>query len=146
MISVLVVDDHVYLRRAIRYLLEPTPDIKVVSTAESGVEAIAKARQFRPDVVIMDISRSFMESLEVTRQILSDLPQTHVLMLSSFDDQRYIKSALDVGATGYLVKDAIGSELLEAIRSLYSGRPYFCSQIVHMVGSYIKVDSESWAQ
>src|ERR1044071_3247113 len=109
MITVLLVDDHVYIRKAVWYLLETTSDIKVVATASNGKEAITATRFNNPNVVIMDISMPVMDGLEATRQILADFPETRVLMLSSYDDEEFIKKALEAGASGYIVKEAIAS-------------------------------------
>ena len=145
MINILVVDDHILIREVIRTFLETTPDIQVVATAENGIEAVTATRQHRPDVVIMDISMPHMDGLEATRQILNNFPNTRVVMLSSHDDPVYIRNALEAGAKGYVFKDAMTNELLEAIRSLYHGRRYFSNQIASKVDQYIDEDSESWA-
>lgn len=133
MIKVLLVDDHIYIRKAIRQLLETTRYIQVVATACNGIEAVDKAHSHRPDIVIMDISMSLMDGLEATRQILADIPDIRVLMLSSHDNQEYIQSALEAGAVGYVVKEAIAREMLEAIRSLFGGGRYFCREIIDKV-------------
>jgi DNA-binding NarL/FixJ family response regulator len=85
----------------------------------------------------MDISMPPMDGLEATRQILKDLPYSRVLTLSSHDNPMYIRDALEAGAKGYVVKDAIASELIEAMRSLYHGRRYFSHQIADVVNQYI---------
>ena len=145
MINVVLVDDHVYIRKAIWYLLEITIDMRVVATASNGQEGVMAVRFNRPDVVIMDISMPVMDGLEATRQILKDFPDTRVLMLSSYDDQEFIRRTLESGASGYMVKEAIAGQLLGAIRSLYNGRRYFCREIIDKVGSYSEEDSNSWA-
>ena len=145
MISVLIVDDHILIREVIKTFLETTPDIQVVATAENGIESVTATRQHRPDVVIMDISMPYMDGLEATRQILNDFPNTRVVMLSSHDNPVYIRNALEAGAKGYIVKDAMTTELLEAIRSLYHGRRYFSHQIADAVNQYVDEDNESWA-
>lgn len=145
MITVVIVDDHVYIRKAIWYLLEMAHDTKVVATASNGSEAITAARLHRPDVVLMDISMPIMDGLEATRQILADFPNTRVLILSSYDDPEFIKRALECGASGYMVKEALASQLLEAVRALYKGKRYFSREITDKVGSLIEKDSDSWA-
>ena len=143
MINVLLVDDHIYIRKAIQYLLAITKDINVVATASNGVEAVTAARFSQPDVVVMDISMPVMDGLDATRKILQEYPVMRVLMLSSFDTEEYILRALKAGATGYMVKNAIAGELVEAIRSLYGGMRYFCRQIRDKVNLYIEQDSDS---
>ena len=145
MITVLLVDDHAYIRKGIQYLLESTPDIEVVDTASNGIEAVAKARSHQPDVVIIDISMPFMNGIEATQQIHETCPHTHVLGLSIFPDKEYVQSALQAGAQGYVLKDKIGDDLLEAIHSIYRGRRYFSQKIAGMMHPYLEEDSDSWA-
>src|SRR5215216_2010967 len=136
MINVLLVDDHIYIRKAIWYLLQTTRDMQVVAIASNGAEAVIAARFNHPDVIVMDISMPQMDGLEATRQILAEFPGTRVLMLSGYDDEEYIKRALEAGAAGYIVKEAIASQLLQAIRSLYNGSRYFCQEVADKVGAY----------
>lgn len=145
MIAVLLVDDHAYIRTGIRYLLESTPDIEVVDTASNGIEAVAKANSLHPDVVIIDISMPFMDGIEATKQICECCPQTHILVLSLYPDKEYIRSALQAGAHGYILKHQLGDELLEAIRSIYEGKRYFSRTIAGTIYPYIEEDHESWA-
>ena len=143
MITVVIVEDHIYIRKAIWYLLEMAHDTKVVATASNGLEAITAARLHRPDIVIMDISMPVMDGLQATRQILADFPNTRVLMLSSYDDTEFIKRALESGARGYMVKEALASQLLEAIHALCDGRRYFSREIVDKVGSFLEQDRDN---
>src|SRR5215216_3602753 len=115
MITILLADDHAYIRNGIQYLLETTGDIQVVATASNGIEAVAKARALQPDVVIIDISMPFMNGIEATRQICASCPRTHVLALSLYPDREYIQSALQAGANGYVLKHQISDDLPEAI-------------------------------
>ena len=133
MITVLLVDDHSYIRKGIRYLLEALGDIEVVATAANGIEAVAKARRYQPDVVIIDVSMPLMNGIEATRQIRESCPATRVLTLSIYDDPSYVKNAVQAGATGYVLKTGLPDELLEAIQSLYNGRPYFSRKIAPLV-------------
>lgn len=138
MITVLLVDDHAYIRKGIRYLLEATHDIAVVGTAANGVEAVAKARSHQPDVVILDISMPFMNGIEATRQISACCPGTHILTLSIFPDKEYVRNALEAGAQGYVLKDKIGDELVEAIRSVHSGKQFFSPKIASLIYPYVE--------
>jgi len=144
MITVLLVDDHAYIRKGIQYLLESTPDIVVAATAANGVEGVAKALASQPDVVILDISMPFMNGIEATKQIHEGCPHTHILALSIFPDKEFVQSALQAGAQGYLLKDQIGDELIEAIYSLHSGRRFFSRKIAEMIQPYLEEDNESW--
>ena len=146
MITVLLVDDHSYIRKGIRYLLEARGDMEVVATATNGIEAVAKARLHQPDVVIIDISMPLMNGIEATRQIRENCPATRVLTLSIYDDPSYVRKAVQAGATGYVLKTGLPDELLEAIQSLYNGRPYFSRKIARLVEPpYIHEDPDSWA-
>jgi DNA-binding NarL/FixJ family response regulator len=146
MITILLVDDHSYIRKGVRYLLETLGDIEVVATARNGIEAVAKARLHHPDVVIIDISLPLMNGIEAIRQIRKSCPGTRLLTLSIYDDPLYVKNAVEAGATGYVLKDGIPNELLEAIRSLNSGKRYFSRKIAPLIGpQYLEEDQDRWA-
>lgn len=145
MITVLLVDDHAYIRKGIRYLLESLPDVEVVATAANGIEAVAKARTLQPNIVITDISMPLMNGIEATRQIHECCPGVHILALSLYPDKEYIESALEAGASGYILKQSIGDELPEAIRSIYNGKRFLSRQIIRIIHPYIEEDNESWA-
>ena len=133
MIAVLLVDDHTYIRLGVRSLLEPVPDMEVVDSASNGIEAVAKARSLQPDVAVIDISMPLMNGMEAIRQIAACCQRTRILALSLHHHSEYIRGALEAGASGYVLKDAIGDELIEAIRSLYSGKRYFSRKIADLV-------------
>lgn len=144
MITVLLVDDHAYIRKGIRYLLEATPDMEVVATASNGIEAVARARMFQPDVVIMDISMPLMNGIEAIKEIRASCPGTQVLALSIYDNVEYIQDALQAGARGYVLKDKIPDDLLEAIRSLYNGQRYFSQKIADkIIPPYIEDNNDN---
>jgi DNA-binding NarL/FixJ family response regulator len=141
MITILLGDDHSYIRKGIRYLLESLKHIEVVATATNGIEAVAKARLHQPDIVIIDISMPLMNGIEATRQIRESCPGTRVLALSIYDDPLYVKNAVQAGATGYILKEGLPDELLEAIQSLSKGSTYFSRKIVPLVEPpYIEED------
>lgn len=143
MITVLLVDDHTYIRRGIRSLLESTTDMNVVATASNGIEAVAKARVHQPDIGVIDLSMPFMDGIEATKQIRSLSPRTRILTLSIYDSPAYIEGALQAGTHGYVLKDAIGDELLDAIRSLYCGERYFSRKVASHLYPYIKQDDST---
>ncbi len=120
-IRLLVVDDHAVMRDGIRALLSLNEDIEIVGEAANGQEAIEKAQELLPDVIIMDIAMSGMDGLEATRRILKQNPRARVLVLSQYDDKEYILSAIKAGSAGYVPKRALGSELISAIRAVYHG-------------------------
>src|SRR5215210_2013016 len=118
MITVLLVDDNGPIRKTVRSLLEAEDDVQVVATASNGVAAIEKARSFRPDVAVMDISMPLMDGIEATEHIRECCRLTRVIILSGLDDPGHIQRALEVGAKGYVLKDAIGEDLLKAIHTI----------------------------
>ena len=140
MITVLLADDHAYIRNGIQYLLETTEEIHVVDTASNGIEAVAKARALQPDIVIIDISMPFMNGIEATKEICVSCPHTHVLALSLYPDKEYIQSALQAGADGYVLKHQISDDLPEAILSVSQGKRYLSHKIAEMISSLWKVE------
>jgi len=120
-IRVLLVDDHALFRKGLAKLLNAEPDFEVVGEAEDGVEAIAQAPILRPDVILMDVRMPRVSGLEATRQILSTLPQTNILMLSMSEEDDAVFEAVKNGAQGYLLKTADPGELFEALRGLLRG-------------------------
>jgi two-component system nitrate/nitrite response regulator NarL len=133
MITILLVDDHSYIRKGIHYLLESLEYIEVVATADNGIEAVAKARLYQPDIVIIDISMPLMNGIEATRKIRENCHATRVLALSIYDDPLFVKNAVQAGASGYVLKEGLPAELLEAIQSLSSGTAYFSRKIAPFV-------------
>jgi DNA-binding NarL/FixJ family response regulator len=121
MIRVLIVDDHAVVRRGLEQLIESAPDLECVGAASDGGEAVRLAEEHEPDVVLMDLSMPVLDGIEATRRIVAARPGVHVVVLTSFDDQRRILDALGAGATGYLLKDAEPDEVLTAIRTAVGG-------------------------
>jgi DNA-binding NarL/FixJ family response regulator len=120
-ISVVVADDQGMVRAGLRSLLEAAPDIAVVGEAADGLEAIGEVRRRRPDVVLMDIRMPALDGLEATRRLIAELPGLRVLALTTFDLDEYVFEALRAGASGFLLKDAPASELIEAVQVLARG-------------------------
>jgi DNA-binding NarL/FixJ family response regulator len=120
-ISVLLVDDHSLVRRGFRRMLEDEPDIRVVGEASDGEEAVKLARSLHPQVVVMDCALPGINGLQATRKILQLLPETLVLMLSMHTEETWVRQALDAGARGYVLKNAMDLELGSAIRRIVKG-------------------------
>jgi DNA-binding NarL/FixJ family response regulator len=120
-ISVLLVDDHVLVRRGFRRLLEDAPDIQVAGEAGNGTEAVAMARALRPQVIVMDCALPGLNGLAATTQILEILPDTSVLMLSMHAEDTWVRKALDAGARGYILKNANDLNLVTAVRRVAAG-------------------------
>ena len=123
-IKILVVDDHPIMRDGIRALLGLYDDIEIVGEASEGKEALEKIREMAPDVVIMDIAMPGMDGLEATRQIRKKHPKIKVLILTQYDNKEYITSVIKAGASGYVLKRALGSELVSAIRAVKRGESF----------------------
>ena len=121
MITVLIVDDQAMVRGGLRLILEAEDDIIVVAEAENGEEGVRLARRERPDVVLMDVRMPVMDGLEATRQITEQIESTRVIVLTTFDFDEYVFGALRNGASGFLLKDADGDQLVEAVRVIASG-------------------------
>jgi len=121
-ISVLLVDDHTLVRKGFRRILEDDPVIRVVDEAANGQEAIRLARQLHPQVIVMDMAMPGLDGVQATREILKHEPGTAVLILSMYSEENYVRNALDAGARGYLLKDALDVDLVSAIKALAAGR------------------------
>ena len=128
-ISVLLVDDHALVRRGFRRILEDEPDISVAGEASTGEEAVKLARELNPRVVIMDCALPGINGLQATRQILKHSPATLVLMLSMHPEDTWVNQALDAGARGYILKNAVDLELSTAIRRVVAGEKVLDSQL-----------------
>ncbi len=128
-ISVLLVDDHSLVRRGFRRILEDEPDITVAGEAGDGLQAIKLAEELRPKVIVMDCAMPGMNGLEATRQILAKDPQSLVLMLSMHPEETLVRQALDAGARGYVLKNAVDLELGAAIRRVAKGETVLDSQL-----------------
>ena len=109
----------------------------MVATASNGMEAVAQVRSGCPDIIVMDSSMPQMDGIEATRQVLVQCPLTRVLMLSTYDRPDYIRSALEVGAKGYVLKDNVGKDLVDGIRTLFAGKHYFSWKIAEMAEKYL---------
>jgi DNA-binding NarL/FixJ family response regulator len=128
-ISVLLVDDHSLVRRGFRLILEDEPDIEVTGEAADGAEAVRLAQELVPNVVVMDCAMPNMNGLLATRKILEQQPKTLVLMLSMHPEETLVRQALDAGARGYVLKNAVDLELGAAIRRVMAGETVLDSQL-----------------
>jgi DNA-binding NarL/FixJ family response regulator len=121
MIRVLIVDDHAIVRGGLGSLIATTTDLEVVGEAADGDEAVRLADELAPDVVLMDLSMPGSDGVQATRRVLEQNPAAHVLVLTSFSDQRRIMDALDAGAEGYLLKHSEPEVILSGIRAVVAG-------------------------
>ncbi len=120
-IKILLAEDHAVVRESIRESLERETQFKVIGEASDGEQAVKMARELKPDVIIMDISMPRLNGIEATRQIKAFYPQVAILVLTAYDDEQYVFSVLSSGAAGYLLKDVGVQDLMEAIKTVYSG-------------------------
>jgi DNA-binding NarL/FixJ family response regulator len=120
-IKLLITDDHPVVREGLISMISREPGFKVVAEASNGLEAISKAIQFKPDVILMDLRMPEMDGVEAIRQIAEVEPNTKFIILTTFSDDEYIFKGIEVGARAYLLKDAPREELFKAIRAVYRG-------------------------
>jgi DNA-binding NarL/FixJ family response regulator len=128
-ITVLLVDDHSLVRRGFRRMLEDEADMEVVGEAGNGEDSIKLAKELRPQVVVMDCALPGMNGLQATRQIMEDSPETAVLMLSMHTESTWVRQAIEAGAKGYVLKNAMDLELGAAIRKVAAGETAFDPQV-----------------
>lgn len=121
-ITVLLADDHSLVRRGFRRMLEDDAEMRVVGEASDGAEAVRLALELRPQVIVMDIAMPGVDGLQATREILKQQPDACVLMLSMYAEENYVRNALDAGARGYILKNAMEVDLAGAIRDVAKGK------------------------
>ncbi len=141
-VRILVADDHEVVRRGLRALLEAQPGWQVCAEAADGRETVEKAKELKPDVVILDISMPTLNGLEATRHIAKEVPQSRVLILTMHESEQVIREVLDAGARGYLLKSDAGRDLVAAVDALRRHRTFFTSRVAEMVlDGYLRKDS-----
>jgi len=140
-IRVLLADDHTLVRQGFRRLLEDDPTVTVVGEAATGLEAIAQCKALKPQVVVMDLSMPDLGGLEATAEILKADPQVKILILSMYSNEAYIRKAFELGARGYMLKNAIEVDLNRAVKALAEGEAYFSPGISHVVLESLKSGS-----
>ncbi|HUN07410.1 MAG TPA: response regulator transcription factor [Aggregatilineales bacterium] len=135
-ITILIVDDNVGFRSGLRALLDSAPEAMVVGEAGSGAEAITLAASLQPDVILMDIQMATMNGIEATRRILHTSPHIAILVLTMFEDDDFVFSAMRAGARGYLLKGTMKADLLRAVQSVSSGEAIFGASIARRLMNY----------
>lgn len=129
MIKVAVIDDHSVVRFGIRYMLQLDPEMSLVAEGESGDQALALVRKFKPDITLLDIRMPGVDGLAALQQIREALPQAKVIMLTTSDLEEDIYRTIRMGARGYLLKDMPPQEMVKAIRTVAEGKTYFPKEI-----------------
>jgi DNA-binding NarL/FixJ family response regulator len=134
-ISILLADDHAVVRDGLRALLRQHADLAVVAEAGTGSEAVRQALAVRPDVVVMDITMPEMNGIDAAAEIRRQCPSTQVIILSVHATSEYVYRALKAGASGYVLKESAGQEVVTAIRAVHAGKRCFSAAIQHLVES-----------
>ncbi len=133
-ITVLLAEDHMVLREGLRTLLGLEPDIEVVGEAETGRQAVELAMKLKPSVILMDIAMPSLNGLEATKQIRLAVPDTKILILSAHSDDAYVEQIIQLGASGYLIKQTSFQSLAKAVREVHKGNQYFSPSITKHFG------------
>jgi DNA-binding NarL/FixJ family response regulator len=128
-ITVLLVDDHALVRRGFRRMLEDDPEISIVGEASTGKEAVRLACELRPKVIVMDCAMPELSGIEATRKILEQFPEAEILMLSMHSEETLVEQALDAGARGYVLKNAMDLDLVSAVKSVAAGMTVLDPQV-----------------
>jgi DNA-binding NarL/FixJ family response regulator len=128
-ITVLLADDHALVRRGFRRMLEDDPEISVVGEASTGKEAVRLACELRPKVIVMDCAMPELSGIEATRKILESFPEAEILMLSMHSEETLVGQALDAGARGYVLKNAMDLDLVSAVKSVAGGMTVLDPQV-----------------
>lgn len=129
MIRILLADDHRLLIDGLRPLLERRKNIEVIGIARDGLEVIDLTRRHKPDIVLLDISMPRLNGIDAARQILRELPETKIVMLSMHANWRYIRESLHVGARGYVLKESAAKEVIEALDVVQRGKLFFSKSV-----------------
>ena len=138
-IRVLVAEDHAIMREGLRLLIEKQPDIELVCEAEDGRAAVELTRDLLPDIILMDITMPNLNGVEATRQITKEFPQIKVIALSVHSNRGFVADMLEAGAAGYVLKECLFDELVQAIEDVSAGKTYLSSRITSVVvEDYIK--------
>jgi two-component system, NarL family, response regulator NreC len=132
-IRVVLVDDHALVRQGFRRILEDDPELAVVGEAANGLDAIALVKKTDPDVVVMDMAMPEMSGLHATMELVKQRPGTKVLILSMYSDEQYVRNALDAGAKGYILKNAIENDLTRAVKAVASGEQYLAPEVSNVL-------------
>ena len=135
LIKILLVDDHVLLRKGMSLLLQEENEMMVVGEASNGEEALAQVKELKPDIVVMDISMPKLNGIEATKQIVATSPQSKVIALSIHSAKHFVEGMLDAGAVGYLLKESLPEELIQAICVVMDEQMYLSSAVTDIVVS-----------
>ena len=144
MIRVLIADDHTILRHGLVSLLSKDDDIQVVAEAADGLEAVSKALELKPTVIVIDISMPGLNGMEAVKRLNGQLPDTKVLVLTMHEEQEYVIHMVRAGASGYLLKDSASDELIDAVKALAAGKTYYSQYAASVLASQYNKPAENW--
>jgi two-component system response regulator NreC len=137
-VRILIADDHALVREGIMAFLGMAEDLEVAGEAADGVATIEQAKKLKPDVILMDINMPKLGGLEATVELRKALPDTKIIVLTQYEDAVYVRRFLKAGASGYLVKRAVGTDLITAIKAVMAGETYLHPSIAaSVVGGYL---------
>ena len=132
-VTILLADDHTILRQGLAKLLESESGFKVIGEASDGRDVVRKVEELRPDIVVMDIGMPHLNGIEATRQIKKIQPHSRIIILSQHSHERFISEALYLGASGYLLKNSTGPDIIRAIRAAMNGDTFLSPEISRQV-------------
>mgnify|MGYP005840109229 CR=1 FL=1 len=144
MTTILLVDDHAVLRSGLRLLIDSQPGLKVIGEAGNGAEAVAKARELQPEVILLDLNMPDMDGLTALPLLRKESPGSRILILTQHDDVSYLQETLHAGASGYILKKAVDSDLLMAIQTIMRGETYIHSAMTQKLLQ--KIDTQTTAK
>ena len=133
LIEIVIADDHTIVRQGLRKLLEEEDDLKITGEAMNGREAVQKVQELKPDIIIMDIAMPVLNGIEAARQIKQSFLKTKIIILSMHDHTRYIRELLSIGVSGYLLKNAVSDDIIQAIKAAVKGEIYLSPSISNRV-------------
>jgi len=146
-VTVLLADDHTIVLQGLAKLLEGEPNIRVVGEAHNGREAVTKVEELKPDVIVMDIAMPILNGIEATRQIKKIRPQSKVIILSMHSHDRFINELFSLGASGYLLKDSTGQDIIRAIQAAVRGDTYLSPSISRrVIENYVSLKKNKSSQ
>jgi two-component system, NarL family, response regulator NreC len=142
-IRILLTDDHTLFRQGLRTLLAAEPDMEIVGEASNACDAITFAHELRPDVVLMDVGMPGLSSFEATRQIRKERAETRIIFLSMYDDEDYLSESVEIGASGYILKESPADQLVSAIREVHRGGNYLSPRLLARLVDDFRVQNRS---
>lgn len=138
-IRILIADDHTLVRSGLKLILSAQADFELVGEAADGEETVARARELQPDVLLLDIGMPGMNGVEAARAIRNELPGVRIIVLTMYDDEAYLQQFLQLGAAGYVMKQAADAELVAAIRAVQRGETFVHPSLTrHLIDLYLK--------